>query len=390
MQEGNGDFYASKWALTKTLPVSDSSVQSENASKCKKLCGFCGCTGFYCGDECLCECNSITDGTAECVDTMKSNCKKLDLPFEVLIQGPNVNRMVRSLLYADPNEESCQSSESNHKRRSTISIYKPHAIQQQDEFLSVPKMQEAPEEEITIPIVAVHKQDPKGELEKMEMDSQAKEMTAQNMEDVAVEMKDDADMKPHSVDEDSLNVKRHIIDINQDLSGLMSDFDDSLLFKRDAEGDTPKPEEPKPEEPKPAEGTAEIVGAPRDAAPAAPKVRGAFDNIKTQIPTSDEIKAAWEGVPPPAPVPNDVARTIAAGRAALLPIQSEIARSLEAFRVNNRIIQGNAIADTNDLINNFGRNRWFLPSLIVGAPNDEEPPKEEPPKEDPPKLPKKE
>lgn len=29
--------------------------------KCKNLCTICNCIGFYCGDECICECNKIDD-----------------------------------------------------------------------------------------------------------------------------------------------------------------------------------------------------------------------------------------------------------------------------------------------------------------------------------------
>lgn len=29
--------------------------------KCKDLCGICNCIGFYCGDECICECNKRDD-----------------------------------------------------------------------------------------------------------------------------------------------------------------------------------------------------------------------------------------------------------------------------------------------------------------------------------------
>lgn len=40
-------------------------VTNENDIKklesCKTLCGHCDCTGYYCGDECICECNSKDD-----------------------------------------------------------------------------------------------------------------------------------------------------------------------------------------------------------------------------------------------------------------------------------------------------------------------------------------
>lgn len=57
---------------------------------------------------------------------MQSNCQKLKLPFEVLIQGPSGNRFVRALLLSE--NDSSMRSESDvgvRKARSTISIYKP-------------------------------------------------------------------------------------------------------------------------------------------------------------------------------------------------------------------------------------------------------------------------
>lgn len=57
---------------------------------------------------------------------MQDNCEKLKLPFEVLIQGSKKSRLVRSLMYADPNVnmEICPNANLR-PERSTISIYKP-------------------------------------------------------------------------------------------------------------------------------------------------------------------------------------------------------------------------------------------------------------------------
>lgn len=38
------------------IPVKDEKFL-EKIESCKDLCGYCGCIGFYCGDECLCECS---------------------------------------------------------------------------------------------------------------------------------------------------------------------------------------------------------------------------------------------------------------------------------------------------------------------------------------------
>lgn len=39
-------------------PVALNDQEAQKAESCKMLCGHCGCTGFYCGDECICECNN--------------------------------------------------------------------------------------------------------------------------------------------------------------------------------------------------------------------------------------------------------------------------------------------------------------------------------------------
>lgn len=43
-------------------PIKDNEQKEVEKTKvCKELCGLCGCTGFYCGDECICECNKQSD-----------------------------------------------------------------------------------------------------------------------------------------------------------------------------------------------------------------------------------------------------------------------------------------------------------------------------------------
>lgn len=34
-------------------------IEQENS--CRKVCGLCDCDGFYCEDECICECNLEND-----------------------------------------------------------------------------------------------------------------------------------------------------------------------------------------------------------------------------------------------------------------------------------------------------------------------------------------
>lgn len=429
-------------STVQSVPVSDSSVQSESAAKCKKLCGFCGCDGYYCGDECLCECNSSTEGKAECVDTMKSNCKKLELPFEVLIQGPNVNRMVRSLLYADPEVETCESSESNQKKRSTISIYKPQVLQQHVEIVPAPpavEAEETNEDDSSVHVIVAHKSsDNKVVPVKVEEMVQIAE-TNENVENSPAsdaESSSDSFKLPSQEDAvDRTNIKRHIIDVNQEISELTRDSDDdSFLYKRDAEIEEKKEEEE-------AVVTDDVVASPAPApvvpapvAPVVPTFRGAINTIKAQIPTSTEIRNTWEGVrkelnlkinsaiddakkraaalrarmipvpaavvpaapatfhpflrstndetdtdvgmalvpavplvpvvSPFAPIQTEIAKNIAANRAASIPFQAELAKNLATLRINNKLIQGNTRAEVQQLFNNFNTNRWFQAPLV--------------------------
>lgn len=405
-------------STVQSVPVSDSSVESENAAKCKKLCGFCDCAGYYCGDECLCECNSLTDGKAECVDTMKNNCKKLELPFEVLIQGPNVNRMVRSLLYANPDEETCnQSSEPMQKKRSTISIYKPDVNEQQDEILVAPKV-ETHEGDSPIHIIVGQQFDTKVDAVKEEMVAQIIE----NAENPVPEMDSSKFPLPEDVS-DRTNIKRHIIDVNQDISEFSkrSDSDDSFLYKRDADGDE-KPEDDPPTDDENV-GAALPITAPTTPAPLRPKWREAIDNMKVQIPTNAELRSGLEKVrqdfddkinalianaeskaaelrskitpptPPTSPTPiskfsgpflradnedTQVGTSLTPARPLLplipgvLPIQAELAKNMAAnrratemakniatFRIDTKRKEAHARADASQLIKNLSKNQWF-------------------------------
>lgn len=406
-------------STVQSVPLSDDSVESENAAKCKKLCGFCDCAGYYCGDECLCECNSLTDGKAECVDTMKSNCKKLELPFEVLIQGPNVNRMVRSLLYANPDEETCsQSSESMQKKRSTISIYKPDVSEQQDEILVAPKV-DTHEGDSPIHIIVGQKFDTK-------VDAVKEEMVAQVVEKVENPVPEMASLKfplPDDVS-DRTNVKRHIIELNQDMSEFTkhSDSDDSFLYKRDTDGDDTPVDIPPTDD--------DNVGAAAPQLPVThtvtptqpkPKWREALANIRAQIPTNAEIRSGLEKVrqdfddkinalianaeskatelrnkvtppTPPTPPPSkfispflradngdtEVGTPLTPAFPLLplipggLPIQAELAKNIAAnrqaaeiakniatFRLDAKRKEANARADANQLIKNLSGNQWF-------------------------------
>lgn len=116
------------------VPLSGSDEQLATTMRsCKELCGSCGCLGFYCGDECLCECDVDGDDEhdASCIERMQDRCESEKLPFEVLIQGSTGNRLVRSL-FADPGAPAADAGvcivkdPAMRKKRSTFSIYKPN------------------------------------------------------------------------------------------------------------------------------------------------------------------------------------------------------------------------------------------------------------------------
>ncbi|XP_034483382.1 uncharacterized protein LOC117788659 [Drosophila innubila] len=128
-------------SVTSTTPTSLSSISSSTSRygnplvehkherNCKALCEHCGCLGFYCGEECICECNNDNSDT-ECIQTMQLNARTLNAPFEILIQGPSSNRFVRNARQFEQKRKLvARSGDSENKttrnRRSTITIYEP-------------------------------------------------------------------------------------------------------------------------------------------------------------------------------------------------------------------------------------------------------------------------
>uniref|UniRef100_A0A182PIN2 Uncharacterized protein n=1 Tax=Anopheles epiroticus TaxID=199890 RepID=A0A182PIN2_9DIPT len=56
---------------------------------CRDLCSFCPtCNGFYCGEECICECSQDPTEHAKCIDLIKANSEKLGLVYDLFIQLP--------------------------------------------------------------------------------------------------------------------------------------------------------------------------------------------------------------------------------------------------------------------------------------------------------------
>lgn len=104
-------------------------TEAKHERNCKALCEHCGCLGFYCGEECLCECNDDNSDT-ECIRTMQVNAKLMNSPFDILIQGPSSNRFVRNAQQFEQKHEvvarsASSSSQLPRNRRSNITIYKP-------------------------------------------------------------------------------------------------------------------------------------------------------------------------------------------------------------------------------------------------------------------------
>ncbi|XP_055631282.1 uncharacterized protein LOC129771558 isoform X2 [Toxorhynchites rutilus septentrionalis] len=66
---------------------------------CSNLCGYCpSCNGFYCGEECICECQQNSGDHAHCISKIRETSDKLGLVYDVLIQLPKniTTRFARS------------------------------------------------------------------------------------------------------------------------------------------------------------------------------------------------------------------------------------------------------------------------------------------------------
>lgn len=95
--------------------------------RCHKLCADCGCRGYFCGDECICQCDYADNKNVRCLKTMRERSQKEAYPFEVLIQGPAGRRFVREA--TDIDEETMAAYKENERSgRSVYSIYKPNRL----------------------------------------------------------------------------------------------------------------------------------------------------------------------------------------------------------------------------------------------------------------------
>lgn len=104
-------------------PAETKEYDEGNIRQCKTLCNNCGCLGFYCGEECICECNNGHSDT-KCIAITQANARKLQTPFEILIQAPKANNFLRNALQFEQNIE--RKSNGYQNKRSTVTIYKPN------------------------------------------------------------------------------------------------------------------------------------------------------------------------------------------------------------------------------------------------------------------------
>ncbi|XP_011185435.2 uncharacterized protein LOC105213991 [Zeugodacus cucurbitae] len=113
-------------------------------SSCRSLCEQCGCIGFYCGEQCLCEYDKrLTNrgdsatgndtkisarSEGECIAAMQRRARKQSLPFDIFIQGPSSERFIRTAMKYEMDKTRAAAQLMNAPpKRSTIAIYQPYA-----------------------------------------------------------------------------------------------------------------------------------------------------------------------------------------------------------------------------------------------------------------------
>jgi hypothetical protein len=75
-------------------PLADS---PSNGTYCQNICERCGCDGFKCGSNCLCECHShMTLEDENCIQSVQKVAKTCDPPCEFLSELP-YRRVIRAV-----------------------------------------------------------------------------------------------------------------------------------------------------------------------------------------------------------------------------------------------------------------------------------------------------
>lgn len=122
----NENYYYETAALQEQLQQSPQPLNTPK-HRCQKLCADCGCHGYFCGDECICQCDYADNKNVRCLKTMRERSQQEAYPFEVLIQGPAGRRFVREA--TDIDEETMAAYKENERSgRSVYSIYKPNRL----------------------------------------------------------------------------------------------------------------------------------------------------------------------------------------------------------------------------------------------------------------------
>lgn len=103
--------------------------------ECKSLCSTCGCLGFYCGEECICECDEKVEmKDSKCVSEIHENAIRMKPPYEILIQGPADSAIVQTAKELSDAKQCCKRHAvlKPKNKRSSFVIYRPMGL---EEFL---------------------------------------------------------------------------------------------------------------------------------------------------------------------------------------------------------------------------------------------------------------
>lgn len=96
---------------------------------CKSLCDHCGLTGFYCGDECICETPQGQEENIQCLATMHSNCIELNVPWEIMIKGPAGHYYLRDRLAKVIDDKMNENKTKLEEAKTKISLKKVNQLQ---------------------------------------------------------------------------------------------------------------------------------------------------------------------------------------------------------------------------------------------------------------------
>lgn len=117
--------------LVNSTPIADK--ESGITKECKSFCSTCGCMGFYCGEECICECNDkLKPSDSKCVSEIHENAIRLKPPYEILIQGPSDSAIVQTAKEYSEGKQCCKRhiNDKQKSKRNSFVIYRPMGLEQ--------------------------------------------------------------------------------------------------------------------------------------------------------------------------------------------------------------------------------------------------------------------